>query len=103
MYARLKVVSVRFLNAVSASERRIFEARYCECIAIHVLYISHAAPTVSRLDASHRSVRVESSRSFMRMTSSLSQSLSSNTQREMQLAMSAMPSRTRGKPGHRNP
>ena len=103
LYARLKVVNVRFRKAVSASDRRIFDAQYCECMPMQVLYMSHAAPTDNILEASHRNANVDNSNSFMRMTSSLSQSDSSNTQREMQFAIKAMPSLTRGKLGHRNP
>ena len=72
-------------------------------MVMHVSYISQAAATVSKEDASERKHNDESSSSFIKITSSLSQSVSSNMHRGMQQAMRLIPSLPPGKEEEMNP
>lgn len=68
-----------------------------------MLNISQAELTVSMDEASQRKQVLDSSSSFTRMISSLSQSVSSNTQLDILCAAKLMPSLARGMSDDRNP
>ena len=100
---RQNMVRVRCRNVLSASDRSTLELRIWPKIDRQVAYISQAAPTVNKSEASDRNVIVASSNSFIRIISSDSRSLSSNMQPAIACATILIPSLAPGKSDEKKP